>query len=289
MDEQNQNNKSNRKTQILFAIGSFLALIGFVALAYYTTSKTKAAPDGLASQEQFEGSVEISTDLQAQCQQSAQKISELKDVNELVAEFKAHVEACKDVYFVIDHESKFRKEGMFPDLIVDIALFAKTSNPEAAFQLLDFGKNLPNWDFYLGPVSCDSKSVLEAYSESMQSSQAKQCLRLTEAKEKLLPELQKGNFDILYQMLPANEIVWMGQPESDSGCPEKVSTIITTIKKLIGGGYTVDYPQEVSSETNDLNLVLKSGGSEKAILVFSTHSECLQIKSVLVPSLEVAE
>lgn len=289
MSEQEENQKVSRKNQIIFVVISFIALAGFVFLAYFTLSREKTTASDALSQEQFEGSVEVSAQLQAECQQSAQKIAKTEDVSQLVSEFKSHAESCKDVYFVTEGESPFRKEGMYPDLSIDIAHVVAKKSPEQAIEFLEFTKTLPAWDFYLGPVSCDSKSVVAAYLESMRLPADKICIKVSDYKTKLVPEIEKGNFAILSQMLPSDQIVWLGGPESDAGCPEKISTVIDTLKKLTQGHFKVEQPAADNKETNDVNLSLKSGDIEKATLVFSTNDECLRIDSLLLPSLEIGE
>lgn len=291
MDNQ-QEQKSARKNKIIFAGLSAVAIIAVVVIGYVVLSKIKnqsALADDGASQEQFEGAPEISSNLQQECQQSAVKLTTFKNLKDLEEEFKAHAANCREVYFAIDFLSPFRREGMYPDLSVDIAHRAYKEDAAKAHEILNFAKTLKPWEFYLGPVSCDSHHVIDAYMESLDLPQDKVCIKLADYKSKLHSELQNKNFDIFKKMLSNEDTVWMGQPESDVGCPEKISSVIEIVKKLTAGTITVDEPKQESPEATDIVVSIKDKELEKVGLVFKVENECLQIKSVLVPNLEVSE
>lgn len=291
MDNKNQK-KGNLNKKAIFAAISIAAILIVLIIGYFTLSKIKSdqfALDQDSSQEQFEGSPEVSADLQQECQQSVSKIISLTKYSDQEAEFKSHANNCREVYFALESASSFRKEGMYPDLAVDLAHQVMKTDMTKAQDILNFAKTLKPWDFYLGPVSCDSHHVIDSYLESLQLPNDKVCIRIADYKSKLLSELQNKNFNFLSKMISNDDAVWMGQPESDVGCPEKISSIIDMMKKLTEGSISVEEPKPQSDESPDFSITLKTKETEKVTLVFKTEKECLNLKSVLVPNLEISE
>lgn len=292
MDNNQQDQQTSRKTKVIFALLSTIAVIAVVLVGYVVLSKIKnqsVLAEDSASQEQFEGQPEISSNLQQECQQSAVKLTTLKKIEDIEQEYKDHAVNCREVYFAIDFLSPFRREGMYPDLAVDIAHQAYKTDKPKAHEILNFAKTLKPWEFYLGPVSCDSHHVIDAYLESLDLPEDKVCIKLADYKTKLLPELQSKKFEIFQRMLSNTDTVWMGQPESDVGCPEKISSVIQIIKKLTEGNISIEEPKQESADAPDIFVSIKSNDTEKVGLVLKAENECLQIKSVLVPNLEVSE
>ena len=283
--------QAEKKKKIIFAATAVIAVLIVVGISYVTLSKIKNnqtdSPD--LSQEQFQTAPELSTALQSECQASAQKIAKLNNILELEHEFKNHAEPCREVFFAIEDDSQFRKEGMYADLAVDLAHFALKESKDKALEILKFAKSLKPWEFYLGPVSCDSHHVMDAYLESINLPSEKLCIKLSDYTEKLVPELRNKKFNLLKSMLSNAEVVWLGQPESDVGCPEKISAIIDLATKLSSGNLTVDQTKQSEADSPDLVLSLKTDGDEKLALVFRPENECLQIRSLLVPNLDVVE
>ena len=290
MDNQKTEQDAKKRT-LIFAVTAAVAVALVSAIAFVTLRSLKNQQSGPAalSQEQFESAPELSSALQSECQESAIKLATLKNSEELEAEYKAHVENCREVYFSIEVESPFRKEGMYADLAVDLAHYFYKENKDKALGIINFAKSLKPWEFYLGPVSCDSHHVLDAYLESLNLSLDKACISMAQYKEKIIPELQNKNFKILTSMLSNKDVIWMGQPESDVGCPEKISSVLDLVSKLMSGTVTIDDPKIEDAEPSQLMLTLKNNGEDKAVLVFRSENACLQIRSVLVPNLEVAE
>ena len=293
MDKQNdsQQQPSSKTRNIVFTVVAIAAVLAVGGISFVTLSKIKVEQKAsdVMSQEQFESSPVISSNLQSECQQSANKIAQLKKINELESEFKAHVENCREVYFSIEGDSKFRKEGMYADLAVDLAHYAFKDDKNKSIEILNFAKTLKPWEFYLGPVSCDSHHVLNAYLESLELPNEKICIKPSDYRQKLFAEIQNKNFNIFKSMLSNQEVVWMGQPESDVGCPEKISTIIEVIKKLIPGSIQIEEPKVDANNGTDFYISVKSNDVEKVALVFKPENDCLQIKSILVPNLEISE
>lgn len=291
MDNQQTEQQAAKKRNIIFAASSVAAVTLVLMIAYLTLGKVKSSqPDSEAiSQEQFQATPELSANLQSECQESAAKLATLKSSEDLEAEFKAHVQNCREVYFSIESDSPFRKEGMYADLAVDLSHYFLKENKAKAIAIMNFAKSLKPWEFYLGPVSCDSHHVLDAYIESLNLASEKNCVSMSQYKEKLIPELTNKNFEFLKSMLSNAEVVWMGQPESDVGCPEKISSVIDLLRKLLPTTVTVDDPRAEGADPLELSLALKNNGDEKVVLVFRSENQCLQIRSLLVPNLEVVE
>ena len=112
---------------------------------------------------------------------------------------------------------------------------------------------------------------------------------MADYKQKLFSELQNKNFSIFRNLISNEDVVWMGQPESDAGCPEKISTIIEVVKKLTAGLISIDDPKTDENNGTDFYVSIKSNQAEKVALVFRPEGDCLQLKSILVPNLEISE
>lgn len=292
MDNQNsQDEQQSKRKTIAFIISAVIAILLVLTIGYFTLTKIKGeqVKSDVMSQEQFESSPVVSSNIQSECQQSAMKLTQLKKIDDLENEFKSHVENCREVYFSIDGDSKFRKEGMYADLAVDLAHFALKENKDRAAAILNFAKTLRPWEFYLGPVSCESDHVLDAYLESLDLPKDKVCIKPSEYKQKLFAAIESKNFNIFRTMLSNDDVVWMGQPESDVGCPEKLSSVIEVIKKLTDGPINIEEPKVDANNGTDFYISIKSHDTEKVALVFRPENDCLQLKSVLVPNLEVSE
>ncbi len=289
-DEKKKEKQQKRKNQIVFVIASFTALLIVGVIAFFVLSKIKSSKSNEAlTQDQFEGTAEISTQLQAECQSSANKLASSKDIVAIEAEFRQNAENCKDVYFAFETDSAFRKEGMYADLVVDIASMLSKTDQGKAIELLKFGRSIKSWDFYLGPVSCDSQHVLDAYIESFSTDEEKQCLKAADLKAKIFPEIMSKNFSFISKLVSKNNVLWVGIPESDVGCPETIELVIQSLKKLAVGQLNVDESQLQNPDGNNLNLAIKLSDKESISLVFTNKNECLELSSVLIPSQEVSE
>lgn len=289
-DQQQENQGQKKKYQVIFVASSFLALILVGLIAFFALSKIKENKDLAAgmSQDQFEGEVQISSQLQAECQSSAVKISKMQDAAAMEIEYRQNAENCKDVYFSLETESSIRKEGMFADIVVDIAKKLSNSDLAKAVDLLKFAREIKTWDFYLGPTSCESQQVLDAYIESFSSKEERICIASADIQNKFVSELTNKNVGILSKIAPQNEVVWLGAPESDLGCPEKISSILEIIKKLTTGSIAAEIaPSE--NESNQVNVNLKLSDKETITLILQGEPNCLKLNSVLIPNPETAE
>ena len=290
MNSSQEQKTADKKRKILLGVGALVFFALVLTGAYFALSKIKIEKTNQqASQEQFVGGAETSQQLQAECQKSAIEISSGSDVDAVIAEYKKHVESCREVYFTIEKKSsEFRNEGMYPDLVVDIANFAARTNRAKALEFLNFAKTIGSWEFYMGPVVCDSKRVVEAVIESLSLPDEKICIKRENFKKQLLPELQKRNFGIFSKLLPNYKAAWLGLPDSDVGCPEKLSSLIAISQNATAGQVTPEEDQH-NFESLDINVVFKSATEDKLIVQFAQVNECLELKAVLVPGLQSNE
>lgn len=296
----NEEEVSKKRRNLYIYVGiSFAALIIVGAISFFTLMKLKQSQSGeLAGQEQFEGTTQISSQLQAECQNAAAKIIKSKDLDYIQAEYKQNAENCKDVYFALDsgkdeagvEANAFRKEGMFADLVVDIAKLLAEKELPKSLELLQFSRQIKSWDFYLGPVSCDSQHVLDAYIESFQKTTENECIPPTELQNRFAKELINKNYQFLYKFIKNKDVIWLGVPESDIGCPEKIASIIKTLEKLITGPVNVEQTSSSSDQEHPSeNLVVKLSDKENIVFVFNHENNCAKLSSVLIPNVEVSE
>lgn len=285
--QQNSNGKKSKKPWWLIAIGVLAVIIVGVG-GYFTLNNVKQMEiDELKSQEQFAGDPEISSQLQIECQKSAERIDKSKDIDAAIAEYKQYADTCRSVYFVIESESPYRNEGMYPDLVIDLALTAAETDKAKAVEVLNFARALNAWEFYLGPVICDSHTVVDAYLESLQMTDEKVCFKKAEYTQQLMSELKNRNFSVLSQTLKNNSVVWVGLPDSDVGCPEKISVITKLVADLTAGPDIVLEANPIDDlESNMVGFIYKSKNEDKVMLEFEEYDSCLQLTAVLVPSMQ---
>ncbi len=288
-----KNPKSKKRTALVVALaGLGVALVAIVS--YKTLAKLKELeiiPDN--SQEQFAGVAQMSEELQSECQKSSEKISSIaaqfkpSDIAQMFAEYKLNAENCREVYFSIEKKSPIRSEGMYPDLVVDIAAMAAKIDRTQAAEILNFAKSINTWEFYMGPIVCNSKATIDAYLESLNLPAEKVCFKKDTDKEKLLTEIKNKNFSILSKSLSNDRVVPIGLPESEAGCPVKISTITNLVQNATTGSFSVE--EEPSQNPEVINFVFKSNAVVKLILEFASVNDCLQLQSVLVPNLQANE
>ena len=290
-NEQNQEVAEKKKLAVLIGT-SVLALAILVTVGSYVLSKISpsTASGGAGNQEQFAGQAETSQHLQSECQGSAQIIGGMENVSQAVVEFKKHVENCKEVYFTIDDKAKIRNEGMYPDIVVDLITKLSKSSKKDSLELLEYAKQLPSWQFYMGPIVCDSKAVLDSYEESLKDEDNKICIKREEFAEKILNPLQAKDFSILKHSMSAGGVAWLGSPEADVGCPEKMSTIIKTIQAAAAKGLNVSDAKTDDSNQSPLSVVFRGkGDGEGLVLDFLDDNGCVQLKAALVSGLQTNE
>lgn len=259
-----------------------ITVVGF--FSYRTLSGIKAQEgQSESTQEQFAGGAQVSEQLQLECQKSVEKISGLKDAQAMFSEYKQHVENCREVYFNTEKKSKIRNEGTYPDIIVDIAALAARTDKAKALEFLTYAKTINPWEFYMGPIVCNSQATIEAYFESLSLDDNKLCFNVASDKEKLFSEIKSKNFSVLSKSLGNDRVVSVGSPESAEGCPEKISTITKLVQEAANGNVEVNEEQVKNSENNAINFVFRTKDEDKVILEFAAVNDCLQLHTVLLP------
>lgn len=295
-----KNRKKKRDTVILAGVTLIMLFLVFILYKSWLQVGEKQKSLNDSAQEEFVGDVQVSESLQADCQRSAEKIALLEksgNVTAMFAEYQLNANNCKQAYF--SFEKKIRQkntkneeigaevnvEGVYPNLAIDIALVAAQSNKMKAIEILNFAKSIGSWNFDIGPIACESKTVIEAYLESLNLPDEKICFKKDLDTEKLISALKDGNFSVLSSSLQNTRVVYLGLINSDVGCPEKISSAIRFIQKTIGPDYNVVEAQQNIEQHNVTNFIFKTTGLEpedKLTLVFDTIEECMQLKYILV-------
>lgn len=279
--------KNLKKAALLLAALAMVSLVGY--FSYRTLSGLKSKESQRENtQEQFAGGAQISEQLQSECQKSVEKISSLSEAQLMFSEYKQNVENCREVYFNTVKKSKIRNEGMYPDIIVDMAIYAGHSNKPLALEMLNYVKGINPWEFYMGPIVCNSKATIEAYIESLSLDDNKICYKAAD-KERLSLDIKNKAFSILAKSLSNDRVVSIGSPESEEGCPEKISTITKLVQEAAADSMSVEEEQVKDSSTSAINFVFKSKTEDKVILEFAAVNECLQLQSVLISDLPTNE
>lgn len=279
-NKQQQQPKKLKKAHLILIGVVICAIVGGLGYTLYILKQKEILAE--SSQEQFAGNTQISEQLQTECQKSVEKISDLSDENEITNEFMKYAQTCREVYFYLENGS-FRPEGMYPDLAIDIAQKLAQKNKAKALEVLNFAVKLDPWEYYMGPITCNSKAVIEAHIDSMTMEGERVCFNETEYKEKLLNELQKKNFAILLKSLHEDSVVSVGTIEAGLGCPDKISNVIKVIEKAATGNFSINVEEE-KAENKLVSFIFKTESEDKLILEFVSNKSCLQLRNVLVPS-----
>ena len=274
-------------TLAAIAVFAVISTAGFMYLSKIKgqTPGSEAAP---GNQEQFAGQAETSQQLQTECQNSAMEISKSAELRAAVDEYKKHVDSCREVYFTIEEKSQYRNEGMYPDLGVDLLVKLAASDRAQAVSFLDYLKKMQPWQYYMGPIVCDSQNVLSAYEEAIKVSDNKQCVKFAEFNDKIYNELKNKNFSVLASTLATDQVAWLGSANADLGCPEKISSIIKAVQGSIGSSQI--RPLEQKQESTGLNVIFRNNAEEdNVVLEFGEVNGCFQLKSAAVAGVQVNE
>jgi len=296
----------NKKNQMWIAVAAGLGIGLALVLSYVVASGIKREPlfSGSTSgstQEQFASEAQTSEQLQSECQKSAEKITSYSDpieaasVVKMFTEYKQNAENCRNVYFSIEKKSSIssipsiRSEGTYPDLIIDITLLAAKTNKKQAIEMLNFAKSLSPWEYYWGSVLCSSKTTLEAYSEVLTLSDEKICFKPDTDREKLFSEIKNKNFSIFSTSLKYERVVLLGSTNSESACPEKISTVTKLVHRISSENVIVEEEKVTPPDNKRMNFIFKTDSESKLVLKFLALNDCLQLHSVLIPEQQVNE
>lgn len=286
--ESKQKDKKKMVIMTLVALGAFaLITTGGVVILSKIKGKNNLA-DVAGSQEQFAGQAETSQQLQSECQTSANEIGKSEDIAQAIDEYKKHVDNCREVYFTSEEKTQYRNEGMYPDLGIDLLTKLAGTDKARANEFLAYLKKLQPWQYYMGPVICDSQNVLGAYEESLKNEEPRTCVKFEEFNDKIYNELKNKNFSVLSSTLNSNNVAWLGAGTSDLGCPEKISAIVKTVQS--SAGTSKIRPIQQKQESTGLNVIFGEGTEDdKVVLEFGEVNGCFQLKSAAVAGLQTNE
>jgi flagellar basal body-associated protein FliL len=290
----NQDAENRKKDKKKLAILTVLALVIFAGVStagflFLSKMKGKAAEAAAnTSQEQFAGQAETSQQLQSECQASANTITKSNELRVAIDEFKKHVDSCREVYFTSEEKTEYRNEGMYPDLSVDILTKLASTDKNQAMDFLAYLKKLQPWQYYMGPVVCDSQSILNAYEESIKSADQKICVKAEEFNDKIYNSLKNKNFSVLASTLGNNQVAWLGSANSDLGCPERISSIVKAVESAAGNSQI--RPVEQKQESTGMNVIFRNGAEEDSVVLeFGDVKGCVELRSAAVSNLQVNE
>jgi len=286
--EGKQRDKKKLVIMTLVALGAFALITTGGVLILSKIKGKNAAAEAAGSQEQFAGQAETSQQLQSECQNSANEIAKSDDVQAAIDEYKKHVDNCREVYFTSEEKTQYRNEGMYPDLGIDLLTKLAATDKAKAVEFMTYLKKLQPWQFYMGPIVCDSQNVLNAYDESLKNDEPRICVKFEEFNDKIYNELKNKNFTVLSSTLNSNNVAWLGAGNSDLGCPERISAIVKTVQSSAGASQI--RPVQQKQESTGLNVIFGNGTEDdKVVLEFGEVNGCFQLKSAAVAGLQTNE
>lgn len=283
MDKKSTADKKSWSTTKKASVAFFSGATIVIAMIYFFNPSQLKYTSASPSQEFFQGPAELSAAVQNTCVEEAEKIIKTKNCEGMASLFFAQAENCLQVMVQVESDQK-SFEGYFADLSFEIESCYRLENktPEA----IEFLKNLNKtyqWDVYMGPVSCDSKSVIAARLDSYVDKTFK-CFKKNQVPE-LIQEMKSKNFSVLKSLVPVGGIVHQGVLETDVSCPEPLSSMIKTIEKNLSTGFDVSDQQKENASDTDLYLELTKQSQRVMNLHFKIRpDECLEFDGLLAPS-----
>ncbi len=296
MDNQSKNQKEENLFNkikiplIIFIVGlalvfTLLKVFNLTDKAYFNSDVTLAES---LNPESFQAPAEISSEIQIECQTSAEKIESISSCDDQQKEYLSHIQNCLNAQYATDSS-----EGKFGDLIFKItSCYTADNNKDKALALLQKAQTFGSWDIYAGPISCDSDVAIAAWVESLNKENSFACVSKNDLNS-LISNLQSQNFSSLDKTLFPSKILQFGLLDADVTCPDSYKKIKSTLEGL--------YKQNIKAElmTTDDQAALKDAGLEKVyinlskgseqmgLLKFSLNSEnCLVFESLLLANPE---
>lgn len=285
-DSKKINVGTTKKAIIAFLIGATLVSILFY---FFKNSKIISSAPQL-TQDSFQGPAELSTAVQINCQESAKKIFSEKNCIDKETEYLKSAANCLSVYYSVDQNNLgIASEGNYGDIALEVAKCYsenEKSNSKAADWLKKIG-DLYDWDIYMGPISCDSKSTLAAHVESYSINRNFKCIKTSDLSV-LVTELKNKKFEILNTMLASDEVVHQGIIEADVSCPETMANIEKNINHILSSPFEVTEPKLESGAPDDVFIELTRNNERVLNLQFKIKADgCLHFRSLLAPSSEI--
>lgn len=253
-------------------------------------------PDDQQSQDSFQAPAEVSTAVQLECQSSLEKINTLEKCEDQSAEFLNKADLCMSYDYAIDKPKKIPADGKFGDVVFAIAeCFQKqdTSNLNAAIELLEKAKKLPEWELTFGTATCDAKAVLDAYIDSYQSRSTFNCYK-SDNQQKIVDQINSENLTVIDELISKQHIPQLGQLDTDADvtCPESAKNIKGILTKALSEKAKII--QNEGEKTQDTSTVYfdlaKDANNHRALLKLNyDQNGCLYLDSLLASSLEKPE
>lgn len=295
MDSQKQPNDNRPLLKklvlpITFFIGGLLI---FVILYKFLLADKTNLPTGVDSQDAFQAPVEISPSLQIECQASVEKIDKLESCAEKESEFLAKVSTCAGYAFVLETAQSLATDGQFGDIAFNIASCYKKAGadklPSAIALLKKVQSELPPWEVNMGPITCDSKSTLDAYLDSYAAQTAFTCTKSADL-EKIVSQLQNKDLGFLAHFIWGDHIPELGLRDSDISCPESLNEITNSIAKALNKSSKVSVNNEGRTDTMTTYIQINKDSDLVAQLKVATNPDgCLYLDSLLVSNLDGVE
>lgn len=288
MSDHQENKKQNalatKKAWIVFVVGA----IAFLILFYFFKKPNNDLSATTLSQDSFQGPVELSTTVQINCQESAKKVVSEKNCADKEAEFLKNIDNCLTIFYSTEAEKNSAAvEGNYGDLSLQIAkcyFDDEKSNAKTSEWLKKINEKY-DWDIYMGPITCDSKSTLAANIEKYSEAHDFKCFKVTDLPN-IISEIKNKKFIILKSMLSPQEIAHQGLIEADVSCPETFVNIEKNLSKILSTGFEVAEPK-IEDGSDDIHIEITKNKNRLVNLQFKVKAEgCLHFESLLAPSTE---
>ena len=296
MDNQSKNQKEENLFKkikiplIIFIVG--LALVFALLKVFNLTDKAYFNSDATLAEslnpESFQAPAEISSEIQIECQNSAEKIESMANCDDQQNEYLSHVQTCLNAQYATDSS-----EGKFGDLIFKItSCYIADNNKDKALTLLQKAQSFGSWDIYAGPISCDSDVAIAAWTESLNKENSFACVSKNDLNG-LISDLQSQNFSSLNKTLFPAKILQFGLLDADVTCPDSYNKIKSTLESLYKKNIKAELmtaDDQTSAKDTGLEKVyinLSKDNQQMGLLKFSLNSEnCLVFESLLLANSE---
>lgn len=277
---------AKKKAIAAFLIGSVVIAILFLFVKTRSNLTTTTEP---VTQDSFQGPSELSATVQMNCQESAKKIFLEKNCKDKEIEYLRNSPNCLNVYYSIDNETNTKMpEGNYGDIAIDIADCYATNDKSKvmAAKWLQTVNASQEWDVYMGPITCDSKSTLSAYIENYSTEKDFVCIKATDL-PRLITDLKNKNFKNLMETLGPDEIPHQGIIEADVSCPETQENIQKNLVQILSKPFEITEPKFESGAPDDIFIEFVRDNNRIINLQFKVNADgCIHFQSLLAPSTE---
>lgn len=283
-EDKKQNALATKKAWIVFVVGA----IAFSILFYFFKKPNIDSALAPLTQDSFQGPAEMSAAVQINCQESAKKVVAEQSCADKESEFLKNIDNCLSVFYSIEADKNTTAtEGNYGDLALQISKcysVSEKSNAKASEWLKKINEKY-DWDIYMGPITCDSKSTLAANIEKYSETHEFKCFKVSELPN-IISEIKSKKFQILKSMLSTDEISHQGLIEADVSCPETFVNIEKNLNKILSSGFEVAEPK-IEDGSDDIHIEITKNKNRLVNLQFKVKAEgCLHFESLLAPSTE---